>query len=641
MSTDLLDLVPAGGHAEVAPFALALARWAHARSGDAQVGLAALAVAAAEQAGHGCAWFDAAGRARGTSTLPALDVVALRTHPWVGDGDPARPTPLVLDAAGRCYSWRSHSAERRIAEAILERCEARVAVASAGIEPDLADLFAGQDPQASRGQREAIAAALGARVFVLSGGPGTGKTATVVRWLALLLRQRSALGLPEAPVLRLAAPTGKAAQRLAESVRLGREQLAASLHGRDGWPAVLAQLPETALTLHRLLGFDPHRDSFRYGTERRLPADVVVVDEASMIDLSLMRALLDALRPEACLLLLGDPDQLASVSAGSVLGDIVDAAEAPAPADTALAAPARGTDTPLQPGLFDAPARPAAGAAPAHRSPLAANSARLRHVFRAGGPLVAFAEALRQGDATQLAAMLAAGGSDAAVRLGVVDSTDALRRRLRSWLEAPEQAALQALLRRPGVAPADALDALRRMQMLAALREGPFGVAGLNAWIDAWHRQRFDVGAGERWYAGRTVMVTRNDSALGLSNGDVGVALADRDGTLGVWFDGRDADGARCPRRFAPRLLPEHADAFALTIHKSQGSEYDSVVVVLPPDADSPILSRELLYTGVTRARHAVELWGQPEVLRAAAARPITRHGGLRERLLRNAAAVS
>ena len=638
MSADLLDVLPAEAHAALPPFALALARWVHERSGDAQVALAALAVAAAEQAGHGCALLDAAGVVRGMPGFPALDRTALRAHPWVGDGtavEGSAPTPLVLDAAGRCYSWRSYSAERRIGEALRARCADRTTVRRAEIDADLARVFSEQDADASRGQREAIAAALGARVFVLSGGPGTGKTATVVRWLALLLRWRSAVGLPDAPVLRLAAPTGKAAQRLAESVRAGREQLAGALAGELAWGDVLSQLPDTATTLHRLLGFDPHRDSFRYNPARPLSADVVVVDEASMIDLSLMRALLDALRPEACLLLLGDPDQLASVAAGSVLGDIVAAAEADADAVAAPAANLGGRV--VQPGLFDAPRQTATTTPPQPMSQhtLAAHCARLRHVFRAAGPLVAFAEALRQGDAARLLPMLGGDGdgADQPLRLSRVDSIDALRRRLRGWLEAPAQRAVQDLLRRPAVPPATALDALRSAQVLAALREGAFGVAGLNTWIDAWLRQRFGTAEGERWYAGRVVMVSRNDAALGLSNGDIGVALEAADGSLGVWFDGRDAEGASSPRRFAPRLLPEHVDAFALTIHKSQGSEYDAVVVVLPPDADSPILSRELLYTGVTRARRAVDLWGSSEALAAAAARPISRHGGLRERL--------
>ncbi|TAL99706.1 MAG: exodeoxyribonuclease V subunit alpha, partial [Rhodanobacter sp.] len=322
-----------------------LAQWVHERTGSALLAAAVRAASRAEGHGHACAQLDAA-EAESRFEVDAL--AALREHAWVGDGSTF--TPFVLDARQRFYLWRNWQHEARLAAAIRQRCAERCLPITADVlASDLDAVFAGMPAGPTAWQRAAVAAVPGARLFVLTGGPGTGKTTTVVRMLLMLLRHAQACGLPAHPSIALAAPTGKAAQRLAQAIAKGKSQLqgalppvgralpAASFHATaKQTPAgsarptslplreLLQNIPHAeARTLHRLLGYQPHDNSFRHGPHRPLAADIVVVDEASMVDLAMMRQLLDALRPDSVLILLGDPGQLASVDAGSVLADIV------------------------------------------------------------------------------------------------------------------------------------------------------------------------------------------------------------------------------------------------------------------------------------------------------------------------------
>jgi len=567
----------------------ALERWVRARSDSDLLARAAFAASRDEGTGHVCTALCEEG-------FDAAALAALRAHAWVGDGE--HFTPFVLGAEGNFYTWRNWRHETRLARALLARAQARTApLGAAELAADVAELFAGSDAQATHWQRAAVAAVPGARVFVLTGGPGTGKTTTVLRMLLMLLRHARRCGLPAAARVALAAPTGKAAQRLDEAIAAGKQHLLEQLAADSAFRPLLDSVPDTqAQTLHRLLDFRPHDNTFARDAARPIDADIVVVDEVSMIDIAMMRRLLEALRPETVLILVGDPGQLYAIEAGSVLGDIAASVE-----ENALPETIATTRLPA--------------------APLAGHIVTLTHVWRAGRELQRGLDALRRGDAEFIR------DGDTALRLRVCADATALRTRLGAWLDAHTGF---AELLQPGIAPARALACLRRAQVLCALREGAFGVEGINTLIERLLAERSGGPGDGDWYHGRPVIVTRNDYARDLFNGDVGVALRGDNG-LRVWFGGGTA-----LRSFSPHTLPMHETAWAITIHRSQGSEYRDVAVVLPPDAESRILSRELLYTAVSRATHAAEIWTSPEAVQAAAERHVRRRGGLHKRLTVN-----
>lgn len=554
--------------------AAALEAWALGRTGSPALAHAIGLTASAEAEGHACVDLLAAG----------LDPDALRAHPWVGDG--SRYAPLVLDADGRCFFWRNAEHEARIAAGIRARMAMPREPDDPQVEADLALLFPADRRDRARGQVDAVRASRSQSFFVLSGGPGTGKTTTVLRML--LLRQRAALRAGRRLAIALAAPTGKAAQRLGQSLRAEAEGLRLTLgEAAAGWDAALRAVPESAQTLHRLLASRPHEDRFGHDERAPLPHDVVLVDEASMVDLGLMRALFDALRPEAALILVGDPDQLVSVSAGSVLADIVAAAEA---------------------------------------DPACRHHVRLTEVWRAEGRIGEVFEAVRRGDRAGLDRCLA--DPDGGLTFQAIEHPAALTRRLESWLARPHWAALGALCADSASDPGAVFARLRELQLLTALREGPFGAEAVNAWIDARCRGH----RGEPWYPGRPVLIRENDHGRRLYNGDVGITVARSTGLV-VAFESTDEAGRLQHRELRPQELPAFEPGYALTIHKSQGSEYREVALLLPPVADSRILSRQLLYTGVSRARSGIAIWGHAHAFDTALARVIVRAGGLRQRL--------
>lgn len=544
--------------------ARALARWVLGHGGSEQLAALAGRAAVAELGGD--------------TALPPLDPVvraALRREPLVGDG--SAPSSFVLDADGRFYLWRNHQHEGEVAAAIAAR---RVAGAAQPLSQELLEaLFPGGDPALDGAQRSAVSAVGGRRFFVLTGGPGTGKTTTVLRMLLRLQRD----GLADGGVA-VAAPTGKAAQRLVQSLRQESERLRA--HLSTEWQPAVDALPTTeALTVHRLLGWSPAINAYRRGPGSPVEAGIVVIDEASMLDLSQLRALLRALREDAVLVLVGDADQLNPVGAGSVLMDLVAVLEAQGAADLV----------------------------------------RLRHSFRADAALQPVNAAVRNGDRDALVAALAAAEDRAS--LHSVETAAAVAREVRRWADDLAERGAPATLG----TPADASTALQRLadrQLLCALREGPFGADAINAAIERQLRLRWQVPVDTAWYPGRVVMVTRNHYGAGLFNGDVGLCLRDGEGRLQVWFESEV--GARA---FDPGALPAHDPAWAITIHKSQGSEYGHVAVLLPPDPEHRILSRQLLYTGLSRAKHSVEVWGPQASLDAALASAVRRSGGLRDRL--------
>jgi len=481
-----------------------------------------------------------------------------------------------------------------------------------GPEVDLARLRAGLDRvfspdrlAADEPDRQRIAAAVAVlgRVTVLAGGPGTGKTTTVAKLLALLADQP---GGGRARVA-LAAPTGKAAARLAEAVT----EATATLPAEDA--ALVGRWP--AHTLHRLLGTIPdRRGRFRHHAGNRLPYEVIVVDEMSMVSLPMMARLLEAVRPDARLVLVGDPDQLTSVEAGAVMADITNAALRPS-SHTAVH-PSSEVETLADDGRgLPLPADIRNGVV------------RLTHTWRFGGAIGELATAIRTGDADRACAIVAGGHDDVrfvevdeevwhadrvdSVRHGVVDSARAMT----TAAEAGDAAA--------------ALTALDAHRLLCAHRSGPYGVnrwtREVETWLDRAGLPHARPGS-DPWYPGRPVLVTSNDYELNLFNGDTGVVVATDRGLRAVFARGADWVS------YAPARLEQVQTVHAMTVHRGQGSQFTEVSFLLPPE-DSPLLTRELVYTAVTRATDRVTVVGALEALRRAVERPANRASGLRHRL--------
>ena len=470
-------------------------------------------------------------------------------------------------------------------------------------------------------QRTACALALRGRLTVVTGGPGTGKTWTAARMLVLLQALHTG---PQPLRVALAAPTGKAAARLRQSFESALADLRANLV--DDLPAAQTLDPGPARTLHALLGVRPGTRQFVHDAARPLDLDLLFVDEASMVHLEMMASLLQALPPQCRLVLLGDRDQLASVEAGAVLGDICGHAQ-PGGQPAYSAATAQWVEA-LTGQLLP-------HTAPGDGHALAQQTVALRHSRRFGGPIGALARAVNAGDTVAAQALLAGDGTAAVMRAELRDTAEAAALAAAGYGDYT-----QMLARRPGERAAfepwvqQLLGAFDTMRVLCALREGPWGVTGLNAAIEqALSTQGLIARRGE-WYEGRPVLVTRNDPALAVFNGDIGIvlrspALQPGDASsLRVWF--RDGDGLRS---IAVGRLVQLQTAWAMTVHKSQGSEFAKVLLVLPGQ-DSPVLTRELLYTGVTRARSAFTLAGPAGMpLEAAIGRRTRRLSGLPLRL--------
>jgi len=471
------------------------------------------------------------------------------------------------------------------------------------------------------GQKIACALALRGRLTIVTGGPGTGKTYTAARLLVLLHALHRAPG----PLrVALAAPTGKAAARLRQSI----EAALAGLRSQFAGDATIDGLPTAppARTLHALLGTRPGTRRFRHDAANPLPLDLLFVDEASMVHLEMMDALLDALPPTARLVLLGDKDQLASVEAGAVMGDLcAGSAAEPHPYDA-------GTVRWLQAltgEMLPAPAivEPSAASGRA----LAQQTATLRTSHRFAGDIGALARAVNRADTAAAVALLrqAADGDaawlearapDVAVRLALEGRGHAhAHGDAHAHADADGHAEghaggyrayLDELARRPeDPARFDAwargvLRLFEQFRVLCAVREGPWGVAGLNAAIERALAARGWLPRRGEWYEGRPVMVTRNDPSLGVFNGDIGLVL--RQAGAGAPLRAFFLDGEAL-RSVSVSRLADVETAFAMTVHKSQGSEFAHVALVLP-EADSPVLTRELVYTGITRARQAFTL---------------------------------
>lgn len=538
------------------------------------------------------------------------EVVAASPLVAAGEGPPD-DRPLRL-AGTRCYLDRYWRHERAIAADLLARAAAGdppvdVAVLADGVDRLFPDHDTGHGVDL---QRVAAAAAVGRRWSVIAGGPGTGKTTTVARVLALLHEQAAALGAPP-PRVALAAPTGKAAARLAEAVR-GE---AASLAVADDLRATLAATG--ASTIHRLLGWNRSNHSRpRHDGSNPLPHDAVVIDESSMVSLSQMARLLDAVRPDARLVLVGDPRQLASVEAGAVLGDVVGPAASGLRMRPAAAA-----------ALGAAVGRPVEVVGPGAATGVGDGIVVLRKVHRFGDAIGGVAAAIEAGDADATVAALTI--DDPAVRFVTVtpDAQPSTVAELAGVRRAVVEAgAAVVAAAAAGDGPA-ALSALRSVQVLCAHRRGPAGAARWRTEIERWLRASMPGYGTGTWYAGRPLLVTENDYGLGVFNGDTGVVIDTGGGRLRAVFE-RQGDILEV----RPTRLASVDSLYAITIHKAQGSQFGAVVVVLP-DPDSPVLTRELLYTAVTRAQRSLTVVGTEATIRAGVDRPVARASGLGEAL--------
>jgi exodeoxyribonuclease V alpha subunit len=521
--------------------------------------------------------------------------------------------PLILDGE-RLYLRRYWKDERVVADAIRARAKAALPVDTAAVNEWLQVLFAShRAAEVPDWQKLACAIAVRGSVAVITGGPGTGKTYTVARLLALLF----ALAGDDAGSRRiaLAAPTGKAAARLKQSIDKALGDLAERVEGKLPLRE-LAERMGAARTLHSLLGARPDSRAFAHHAGNPLDVDVLIVDEASMVHLEMMAALLDALPPCATLILLGDKDQLASVEAGAVLGDLCHDAQAGNYSDATLAY-VKGASGETIPAAFTG-----GGGA------LAQQTVMLRHSRRFSGPIGQLALAVNAGDTEAAQAVLR--GAEGPVR----------------WMEhaQPAQAValgaagyrpyLELLKEGPGGGHEAwvraVLQQFEAFRILCAVRAGEWGVDGLNEAIEERLQSSRLIRRSGEWYVGRPVMVTRNDYGTRVFNGDIGLTLPDPDrpGSLRVYFMEGDA-----VRSVLATRLRDVETAYAMTVHKSQGSEFRHTVLVLPQDRGG-IVARELVYTGITRASEQFTLITPAGAgLAQAISRRTHRASGLRELL--------
>ncbi len=525
-------------------------------------------------------------------------------------GPPGEKRPLILDQKNRLYLFRYWEYEHNLVEAIQKKAQRAFKNLDYGIlKESLRRLF--PDVPTDRPDRQKLGAIVAAlrNLCVISGGPGTGKTTTIAQILAVLLEQSRNQKLR----IYLAAPTGKASARMAEAIQAAKQKLNCRSHIKD-------LIPREASTIHRLLKSIPDSPYFYHNAERPLPADLVVVDEASMVDLALMSKLVMALSDDTRLVLVGDKDQLASVEAGSVLGDICGHNAKDGFANDFY----KELDS-TSAEKFDPIVRQCHEGRGLHDCiVLLKNSYR----FAAESGIGGVSRAVNQGNFESALSLL----TDTQ-RLDINREVYATAGDF--YLSLKEQV-LEGYTRYFQTGdPHEAIARFQEFQILCAVKKGPFGVDAINRFseIVLMEQGLIDpvVLKNHVWYPGRPVLITRNDYQLGLFNGDIGMTMPDvvsNGANLRVFFPGSDGE----PRIFLPHRLPEHETVFAMTIHKSQGSEFDKIVLILP-NTDSPVLTRELLYTGITRAKEHVAIWGNDEILRLTIDRKLKRTSGLRDAL--------
>ena len=519
-------------------------------------------------------------------------------------GKPGEYKPMILDDRGRLYLFRYWDYQEKLAGLIKKRVNEDVKnINHTLLKEGLERLFPDDGTSDIDWQKVAAFTAVTKKICVISGGPGTGKTATVAKILALLLEQEGS----KRPRIALAAPTGKAAARLQEII----EHVRGNLNCTDD---IKKRIPVETSTIHRLLGTIRNSPYFRHNSKNMLSLDVVVVDEASMVDLPLMSKLVQALPLQSRLILLGDKDQLASVEAGAVLGDMCDTGKIHGFSnrfcnDIEIVAgynihELSGGDD--EPGLHDC-------------------IVELRKSYRFGSEsgISTVSSAVNEG-ADDRAAELLNEGKFEDISWAKLPAPDELPKALREMIVQGFKGYLKVH------DPREIFRLFNDFRILCAVREGPYGIVRINRIAEQILREENLIRPEEKWYEGRLIMITRNDYDFHLFNGDVGVILTDpmMDNERRAFF--MDADGKL--RKFHPLRLPEHETVYAMTVHKSQGSEFSRIALILP-DRHSPVLTRELIYTGITRARENVTLYSTEEIFRIAVARRIERTSGLRDAL--------
>lgn len=538
-----------------------------------------------------------------TVLCPELPDWRIRLEKCPVVGRPGQYFPLILDEKSRLYLHRYFEYQERLARLIVERAGDEGHSINVPIfKEGLGRLFPKDGTKDINWQEVAAVAALCKRFCVITGGPGTGKTTTVAKIIALILEQAGQGRIR----IALAGPTGKAASRLKEAIK--------SVKGGLNCPdRIKDAIPVDASTIHRLLGSIQGSAFFRYNEKRPLPFDVVIIDEASMVDMALMSKLVQALSRDAKLILLGDKDQLASVEAGAVLGDICDSGNE------------HGISEAFCSVLKDICGYDIGQDFSREEAGISDCIIGLRKSYRFG----------KNSGIGEASRMVKAGDAEACLGIltgrGYNDIT---------WKPLPMTNLLQTAIKETVIRgfgdylkagdPLEAFRLFERFRVLCALRKGPYGVNAINRMTEEILKKAGLIEPEKTWYAGRPVLITRNDYSLGLFNGDMGIAFEDRDSgnDLRVFF--QTADGGQ--RRLHPARLPEHETVYATTIHKSQGSEFDHVLFILP-DRDSQVLTRELIYTAITRARKGVEVWGNAEVFSSAVSRRTERTSGLRDAL--------
>lgn len=516
-------------------------------------------------------------------------------------GKPGDHTPLVLDPSNRLYLQKYWKRETRLAKRLKDMAGKTAKTTIPDHDPvkvkRMMDRLFGDKGEGVSWQKVAALTALRQQLTIISGGPGTGKTTTVVNILQLLGN------LYEDFHVALAAPTGKAASRLKESVR---QKLETNGPG-EGSPG---DIPGRAFTLHKLLGARVDRSGFRHNADNPLPYDLVVVDEASMVDLMLMARLVDALRDDTSLILVGDKDQLASVEAGAVLASICHHRENRFTGNYIEMASKYGIDIPIH-FMEDG------GGELTDHIVLLEKSYR----FTKNSGIGNLASAILEGDTSRVIEILQSGEYED-VNLLEFERSDQLANMLLKTTGSYFKTINKS------IDPGTAIDRVKTGTILCVHRRGPLGTEHVNQLTERLLRREGRIPITGKWYHGKPVIITRNDYSLGLRNGEIGLVLENEEGRLKVYF----REDEETLRSINPYRLSHYETAYAVTVHKSQGSEFEDVTIVLP-QLSSPVSTRELLYTAVTRARNRCVLVGSVDIIREAIASRAHRSSGLKERL--------
>ena len=601
-------------------------------SGNDDLGIFLGAAFASNATGNGDVCFDLASMAgkallekhgrQNSLICPKLFVWRKKLGATSAVGKPGDFCPLVLDEKNRLYLYRYWDYEKKLSDSIKERSGKDVNkedINKTVLNKSLKRLFPGKVEKDTDWQKMASIIPVFKRFCVISGGPGTGKTTVITKILALLLEHADG----KKKRIFLAAPTGKAAARLGESIRNAKEKLNCNDYIKEA-------IPEETYTIHRMLKTIPGSPYFHYNAENPLPADIVVVDEASMVDLALMSKLVQALSVDAGLILVGDKDQLSSVEAGSVLGDICDrknihvfsenfckkieelTGEKP---DTTAGQGVLIKQDSNRPGLHDCIV-----------------ILRKSYRFSDRGGIGELSRAVNKGDTAGALRLLKKSDDKSISWKESIASPNEQADLFRIFAENIIKAYSKYLKTDD---PHKALELFNRFRILCAVKIGPFGVYAINRLVEDVLAQDGLIKPGNLsynpWYRGRPVLITANDYNLELFNGDIGITMpaqGSNSNELYVFFQGTSGE----LRRFLPHRLPSHETVYAMTVHKSQGSEFENIHFVLP-DKDYPLLTRELIYTAVTRAKQKISIWASETIIKVSILRRIERTSGLRNAL--------